>query len=473
MGTPEGSAPGNRSFSRRTAIGAGVAAMGAVLIPKGAISAQMNSDARTGSSASTALLGGIVSRWEQDQWARGSYSVLPPGVSPNVRKVLSQASVQQRIVFAGEYCDPAFPGTMQGALRSGIHAAEHLSDVSVGVSGKTVVVIGAGLAGLAAASELQALGASVRIVEARSRVGGRVKTDYSLGVPLEVGPSWIHARRNNPVAPLLERAGLTTVKASYKTRARSARDGKPDQPANKSLRELQGILASSTSTAPKTSQSIAQWLAQNSWSEKSNNQKWASDVELTQDFGLDAAKVSVESYFEGREYLGGDGLVAGGLNNLTDMLARGLNIELDSPVAKVSAAGAGVQVELQSGEQVSGDLAVVAVPVALLQAQLPVITGISPQVQAAISSLETGNLEKAALVFDDQWWLRPQKTVPVLGVTADARWTAFYDMTEVTGVPTLFGLTGGKRSTTRPATDQVCLQEAFAAVSNAWKPRAR
>ena len=42
--------------------------------------------------------------------------------------------------------------------------------------GRTVIVIGAGLAGLAAARQLEQHGASVMVVEARDRVGGRVHT---------------------------------------------------------------------------------------------------------------------------------------------------------------------------------------------------------------------------------------------------------------------------------------------------------
>jgi len=44
------------------------------------------------------------------------------------------------------------------------------------LGGVRVVVAGAGLAGLAAAHDLQALGAGVTVLEARNRVGGRVWT---------------------------------------------------------------------------------------------------------------------------------------------------------------------------------------------------------------------------------------------------------------------------------------------------------
>ena len=44
------------------------------------------------------------------------------------------------------------------------------------LAGKSVIVAGAGLAGLSAARALEARGAAVTVVEARDRVGGRVWT---------------------------------------------------------------------------------------------------------------------------------------------------------------------------------------------------------------------------------------------------------------------------------------------------------
>ena len=54
-----------------------------------------------------------------------------------------------------------------------------------------VVVVGAGLAGLAAARELSARGASVVVVEARQRVGGRVETTTSARQSCGGGGQWI------------------------------------------------------------------------------------------------------------------------------------------------------------------------------------------------------------------------------------------------------------------------------------------
>jgi monoamine oxidase len=57
-----------------------------------------------------------------------------------------------------------------------------------------VVVIGAGVSGLAAACELAHAGVSVRILEARDRIGGRVLTlhDEVANSPIELGAEFIH-----------------------------------------------------------------------------------------------------------------------------------------------------------------------------------------------------------------------------------------------------------------------------------------
>lgn len=55
-----------------------------------------------------------------------------------------------------------------------------------------VVVIGAGMAGLAAAEALQEAGVHFVVLEGDSRVGGRCKTDSFAGLTIEKGANWIH-----------------------------------------------------------------------------------------------------------------------------------------------------------------------------------------------------------------------------------------------------------------------------------------
>jgi monoamine oxidase len=73
-----------------------------------------------------------------------------------------------------------------------------------------VVVVGAGLAGLSAARELSARGASVVVVEARDRVGGRVHNhDIGGGKIVEVGGQWIGPTQDR-LAVLATELGVET-----------------------------------------------------------------------------------------------------------------------------------------------------------------------------------------------------------------------------------------------------------------------
>src|SRR5690349_24125336 len=66
--------------------------------------------------------------------------------------------------------------------------------MSNAANGYDVIVVGAGAAGLAAASHLSRNGKSVCVLEARDRIGGRVLTVRPRGaaIPLELGAEFIH-----------------------------------------------------------------------------------------------------------------------------------------------------------------------------------------------------------------------------------------------------------------------------------------
>src|SRR5580658_2697200 len=76
-----------------------------------------------------------------------------------------------------------------------------------------VIVVGAGIAGLAAARRLAEAGCSVCLLEARERVGGRIFTVRSAatGLPVELGAEFVHGRPPELLALICE-AGLTLSK---------------------------------------------------------------------------------------------------------------------------------------------------------------------------------------------------------------------------------------------------------------------
>jgi len=70
---------------------------------------------------------------------------------------------------------------------------------------KKIIIIGAGIAGLAAYARLIEYGFDAMILEARDRCGGRILTDDTLGIPLSGGAAWIHGIDNNPITMLAKR----------------------------------------------------------------------------------------------------------------------------------------------------------------------------------------------------------------------------------------------------------------------------
>ena len=73
-----------------------------------------------------------------------------------------------------------------------------------------VVVIGAGLAGLGAATALRDAGRSALVLEAADRIGGRAWTTHPAelgGVWFDMGAIWLHNAETNPLVPIAAAAG--------------------------------------------------------------------------------------------------------------------------------------------------------------------------------------------------------------------------------------------------------------------------
>ena len=112
---------------------------------------------------------------------------------------------------------------------------------------KRIIVAGAGLAGLTAARELEGAGASVTIVEARDRAGGRVWTfrdGFANGQYGELGGEFIDAEHET-LHRLCDEFGLRRVRVlrgGFTHRFRD-RTGRPHVSRTKPWRELELALA--------------------------------------------------------------------------------------------------------------------------------------------------------------------------------------------------------------------------------------
>lgn len=94
------------------------------------------------------------------------------------------------------------------------------------MSDSDVIIVGAGAAGIAAALWLNSQGRGAKILEARSRAGGRAWTDTAIfGFPVDLGCAWLHSAEGNPWLEVARQAGFGVIERTPTWQRRIGREG--------------------------------------------------------------------------------------------------------------------------------------------------------------------------------------------------------------------------------------------------------
>lgn len=275
-----------------------------------------------------------------------------------------------------------------------------------------VIVIGAGIAGLAAARMLQQQGVQVTVVEGRNRPGGRIWTDHSLGLPLDLGAAWIHGPQGNPITLLAQQYGAKTLHSDYENVAMYDSDG--NRLTDRELAVMQGWIdeiggevsriADELDQDISVAEGIRRALAGETLSphERRVLNWWQASAEAENAVNLDL--LSLMYVNDDDNFPGVDQVFPGGYHRIIEGLAQGLDIRLQQPVNLVAYDHQSVQVHTRDA-LFKGDAAVVTLPLGVLKSgQVRFLPELPPPKQEAIKQLDMGILNKVALRFPSAFW---------------------------------------------------------------------
>ena len=381
--------------------------------------------------------------WSRDPWARGSYSYLPVGATPEDR-VRLRRPLGERVFWAGEATASASPATVHGAIASGRRAAAEVR--AAASADDRVIVIGAGAAGLAAAVNLDEEGFDVVVVEARERIGGRIDTARPGGwaIPIERGAAWVHDAEGNVLGGLLAEAEVETAAWDWNDMARLGAGGRIDGPDGRRsmLADAVARAVEGARTRGGPDESVARALARSSDSGRLPPAVVARllEAELSNELGASPRRVSARwGLEEGTE--GDDLLVLGGFDALARAAAEGLRIRRQSPVTAVRWRAPGVAVDLAGGASLPAERVIVTVPLGVLKAGgIAFDPPLPPATSQAIARLGMGLLDKVFLRFDEPFW---DEETAVWSLEEEAPFAEWYNLEPLTGEPVLFTLIGG------------------------------
>ncbi len=334
---------------------------------------------------------------------------------------------------------------LMGCMRDVQEVAEQAK--GVGQPKQRIAVIGAGLAGLAAARELQAHGHAVVVVEARDRIGGRIWTSSAWpDLPLDLGASWIHGLDGNPLTALAETLEAELLVTEYEKSIAYDTDGEPlsdaaeaqldawrdqvyaalaaaqDADEDTSLRAVVDALFAETDQSPQTRRFL--------------NFLLSSEIET--EYGGSAEDLSAYWFDNGKFFPGDDALFGAGFQVITEHLARDLQIELGQVVQEIAWGQAAMRVLTDQTEYLV-DQVLVTVPLGVLQAGSVRFTPDLPAAkQQAIEKLGMGVLNKCYLHFPEAFWPADVDWLEYIPEEHGA-WTEWLSLQRVAGLPILLG----------------------------------
>ncbi len=342
---------------------------------------------------------------------------------------------------------------------SGISGCGSSSDSTAQRS--TVVVVGAGAAGLASARRLADAGVDVVVLEARNRIGGRTWSyDFGAGTTIDLGASWIHGTQ--PVLEdLVRELELQTVNTDFTNMLVHDTSGGTRQIDSATVTDLQlrvgsNILVAALNQPTLSVQSIIDRMWQDNLLVGYSNEftQFITTAFFETDFAASSETIPAQAFLEllappgeptdpGEELGTKNTAFPHGYNQITDYLARGLDVRLNTVVQRIDYSGDAVQISTTRGRY-EADVVIVTVPIGVLKAgKIEFSPALPERKQGAIDRMGSGVLNKLYLKFPYAFW---EHDADVLGFSRPERggFAVWHNMERITGQPILMAFSSGQ-----------------------------
>ncbi|CAA2969502.1 lysine-specific histone demethylase 1 homolog 1 [Olea europaea subsp. europaea] len=332
----------------------------------------------------------------------------------------------------------------------------------------SVIVIGAGLSGLAAARQLIFLGFKVVVLEGRARPGGRVRTKKMTGgdsktlAAADLGGSVLTGINGNPLGVLVRQLGFPLHKVRdicplYLPNGRMVNsdvDSKVEVSFNELLDKVcklrQGIMEEVKSVDVSLGTALEAFRSVYKVAEDSM-ERMLLDWHLANLEYANAtlmSNLSMAFWDQDDPYeMGGDHcFIPGGNERLVRALAEDLPIFSDRPVDRVIYGNDGVLVHA-GGQEYRGDMVLCTVPLGVLKrGVIQFVPELPQRKQDAIERLGFGLLNKVAILFPYDFWGGEIDTFGHLTEEPNMRgeFFLFYSYSSVAGGPLLVALVAGE-----------------------------
>jgi monoamine oxidase len=317
-----------------------------------------------------------------------------------------------------------------------------------------ILIIGAGLAGLAAAQKLRSVGHEVVVLEARDRAGGRIWTSNQWPeLPLDLGATWIHGVKGNPLTSLADSIQAKRIATSYDSAIVYDVNGNSlDEEAAENLENIREQLFDRLKQAqdkdPDVSVfGVAEELLADLDDKNPETQRQLNFVlsgNIEQEYAGSAQELSAHWYDSAKHYSGNDALFPGGFHVITNHLSQGLRIEMGEEVREIRWQESPIRIVTKE-QEFTADRVIVTLPLGVLKAgSVRFVPALPDEKQSAIASLGMGVLNKCCLRFPEVFWPDNVDWLEYIS-EAHGEWTEWVSFVRTTGQPVLLGFNAGTR----------------------------